>query len=316
MSVPPSSNAPSLNELITPSLNIYQLLGLASETATSSEIRRAYRQTALKYHPDKNPSDDAAEKFHLLTVASETLLDESLRQVYDGQRMAQMAQKRQLAAMDRERRRMRDDLERREQEAMIGRDIKRSKSSVDVDQLRSEGLRRKGSLQTKMEDRSCLRKMAPVSESQSKEPDSKAPVTIFSETDCTVQVKWRLTSPLGQKLAQDSQELKAFFGKFGEIDQVVVLPINFVDPATTTKKMGSGLIVFKQKSVAYAAVKHNYKTDFTDIAKVIKSVEFTKKPTDVGIDYQESETKPDVADLKASIAAKLAKLKEKSKGNV
>lgn len=68
--------------------NYYRTLGI-SETATEKEIRTAYRQLALKYHPDRNPSPDAAAKFIELQEAYETLGNEQGRAAYDNMRQWQ-----------------------------------------------------------------------------------------------------------------------------------------------------------------------------------------------------------------------------------
>ncbi len=63
--------------------NYYQLLGI-SRNATQDEIKKAYRQSALKNHPDRNPGDPEAEKrFKLISEAYEVLSDEQKRQLYD-----------------------------------------------------------------------------------------------------------------------------------------------------------------------------------------------------------------------------------------
>ncbi|KAJ2500749.1 DnaJ-like protein xdj1 [Coemansia sp. RSA 1972] len=58
----------------------YEILEV-DETATDSEIKRAYRQLAMKYHPDKNA--DGAEMFKEISHAYETLGDPSKRAAYD-----------------------------------------------------------------------------------------------------------------------------------------------------------------------------------------------------------------------------------------
>jgi curved DNA-binding protein len=61
----------------------YTILGV-SKTATSEEIKRAYRKLARKYHPDLNPGDNGAEaKFKDLNAANEVLSDPEKRQKYD-----------------------------------------------------------------------------------------------------------------------------------------------------------------------------------------------------------------------------------------
>ncbi len=61
----------------------YKILGV-SRTASADEIKKAYRKTALKNHPDRNPGDKAAEsRFKEAAVAYEVLSDKEKRSLYD-----------------------------------------------------------------------------------------------------------------------------------------------------------------------------------------------------------------------------------------
>src|SRR5688572_3181217 len=61
----------------------YEVLGL-KRSASQDEIKKAYRKSALKYHPDRNPGDAQAEKkFKEISEAYEILSDEKKRQIYD-----------------------------------------------------------------------------------------------------------------------------------------------------------------------------------------------------------------------------------------
>src|ERR1044071_2145208 len=61
----------------------YEVLGVQRE-ATDDEIRRAYRQAALKHHPDRNAGDKAAEeRFKEATAAYSVLSDKEKRAAYD-----------------------------------------------------------------------------------------------------------------------------------------------------------------------------------------------------------------------------------------
>ncbi|CAM1367010.1 Chaperone protein DnaJ [Tenacibaculum litopenaei] len=61
----------------------YEILGL-SRSATASEIKKAYRKMAIKYHPDKNPDNkEAEEKFKLAAEAYEVLSDDNKKARYD-----------------------------------------------------------------------------------------------------------------------------------------------------------------------------------------------------------------------------------------
>lgn len=64
------------------SKDFYEVLGV-SKTASEDEIKKAYRKMALQYHPDRNKTPEAAEKFKEVTHAYEVLSDPQKKQTYD-----------------------------------------------------------------------------------------------------------------------------------------------------------------------------------------------------------------------------------------
>uniref|UniRef100_A0A3B4BH34 J domain-containing protein n=1 Tax=Periophthalmus magnuspinnatus TaxID=409849 RepID=A0A3B4BH34_9GOBI len=65
-------------------VDYYKILGVP-KTASQEDIRKAYKQLALRWHPDKNPDnkEEAEKKFKELAEAYEVLSDKSRRDSYD-----------------------------------------------------------------------------------------------------------------------------------------------------------------------------------------------------------------------------------------
>ena len=64
-------------------VDYYRILGI-DKTATSKDIKNAYRKLARKYHPDLNPNNmDAKKNFQLVNEANEVLSDPEKRKKYD-----------------------------------------------------------------------------------------------------------------------------------------------------------------------------------------------------------------------------------------
>jgi DnaJ-class molecular chaperone len=63
----------------------YTALGLAS-SATLADIKKAFRQKASQYHPDRNTDADAPARFRTVQEAYEVLSDDARRLAYDDNR--------------------------------------------------------------------------------------------------------------------------------------------------------------------------------------------------------------------------------------
>src|SRR5438067_12842514 len=69
--------------MATQTKDYYGALGV-KKTATTEEIRKAFRKMARKYHPDVNPGDKAAEeKFKEISEANDVLSEPKKRKIYD-----------------------------------------------------------------------------------------------------------------------------------------------------------------------------------------------------------------------------------------
>ena len=63
--------------------NLYDLLGISARTFNETNLKRGYKEAALKYHPDKNPGIDTTEIFMEVQQAKQILQDPDLKYAYD-----------------------------------------------------------------------------------------------------------------------------------------------------------------------------------------------------------------------------------------
>jgi DnaJ-class molecular chaperone len=63
-------------------MSYYDILGV-NKTATAAEIKSAYRKKTMEWHPDRNKSSDASQKFKEINAAYEVLSDSKKKSHYD-----------------------------------------------------------------------------------------------------------------------------------------------------------------------------------------------------------------------------------------
>ena len=96
----------------------YQALGLENNSNVSDrQVKQSFRKLALKYHPDRNRDDPHARtKFERIKLASEILLNPTLREKLRQLELAKEEQKARVASSDEQRRQFMKDLQQREAE--------------------------------------------------------------------------------------------------------------------------------------------------------------------------------------------------------
>lgn len=246
----PSTESEAASYATTSSTDFYEILSIPTTETSPSTLRKAFRKQSLKWHPDKNPDPAAAEKFHLLSIAYDVLSDPGTRAAYDAARNARLAKKRRSEAFDLNRRRMQEDLERREGNA------KRAKTDGEdaeeayrrqLAKLQEEGAR----LRRKREE--ALRTAAQEAESSGEEqqvPGGGGASSRFTELDRTVRIRWKRRGNEGL----GAERVCALFGRFGAVQDCIVPADAAPKPGEKEKKLKTALVVFESIVGAHAAV--------------------------------------------------------------
>ncbi|THW85805.1 DnaJ-domain-containing protein [Aureobasidium pullulans] len=251
-------------------VDYYDLLGITFENSSESDIRRAYRRTALKYHPDKNADKpDIVEKFHLLQIANDVLSSPEYKAIYDNARRVKQEKEERHQAFEGRRRQMKEDLENRENASLKRKhqeEEEGDKLQREIQRLAADGKRRRLERQEQLnrerleeEERLDREKNGYIS------PQQSAPKTGtgVSDIDRSVKVVWS-KDVLGAEI--DKDRLKVMFTTFGKLQDVAVLKEKKKRMGESKSKslVASALIVYESVVGAHAAISDYKKRSDSD----------------------------------------------------
>ncbi|XP_072342486.1 dnaJ homolog subfamily C member 17 isoform X1 [Scyliorhinus torazame] len=252
-------------------LDLYSLLEV-SEDATGKEIKKAYRQKALKCHPDKNPDNPkAVELFHQLSQALEVLTDsaakctlywpiggqmklsptfdatstgswEPEKAAYDKIRKAKKQAAERNQKLDSKRKKVKLDLEAREREAQLNEEeeIKIAKNLDEViARLREEGSRHLKEQQRLIKEQIMLEREQRLGGSDVRS-DSK------NSSTPKLKLKWKCKKDDESNGGYSHEYLLSILTKYGEILNLLI----------SSKKKGTAIVEFSSPKTAELAFKN------------------------------------------------------------
>ncbi|XP_030247835.1 dnaJ homolog subfamily C member 17 [Sparus aurata] len=231
-------------------MDLYGLLGIEI-TATSKEIKKAYRQKALTCHPDKNPDNPkAAELFHQLSQALEVLTDAAAKAAYDKICAAKKQAEERTRKLDDKRKKIKLDLEARERHAEA-----QSQEEAQITRTLEEEiarLREEGSRQLEEEQRLIKEQIQREREAQEQQAGSYAHTYSggdrCSKSNVTpkLKLKWKCKKDDDMNGGYSQDVLLRLLQKYGDVLNVIV----------SSKKKGSAVVEFATVRAAELAVKN------------------------------------------------------------
>ena len=239
----------------------YAVLGLAPGVLTDAEIKKAYRKKALVLHPDKRKDSErevAQREFDALQKAYDILLDPQARKALEDLAKARAATQARFDAQDAKRRKMREDLERRERAAERGKteeEEARERLQAELTRLRRDFASRKraydgevrpggdgsvsgpGAAERRDENSASPAQTTRRGEDEKNKSASVVPEHLYR----TVKVSWRKDVS-----HYPVAKLRELFSRRGDVVEDVVI-------REGKKKKGSALVVFADVAAAARA---------------------------------------------------------------
>ncbi|EUC43594.1 hypothetical protein COCMIDRAFT_6969 [Bipolaris oryzae ATCC 44560] len=251
--------------------DFYELLNVAFD-ADADAIQKAYRKASIRYHPDKNPDDkNAADRFILLGWARDILIDENLKGEYDRARARRREKVLQDEMLDGRRRKLKEDLERREREYQDQKSGIKRKNPEDMTEterklheIHKGGRKRYHEINERLAKEAQEEREAHL-EAMRKRSEPQA--TQQSESsEMARAVKFEFPRE-GDREHWDKDTLATMFSKYGEVDMVVLLKDKKFRHAGQKHRIASGMIVFTRIDHAHTAVM-NAKSDYPSLSSV------------------------------------------------
>ena len=306
----------------TSSTDFYALLGVTFETS-QKDIDRAWRRTALKYHPDKvGPDPVAKEKFHLAQIGYDLLSDPSSKAIYDNARNARLQRQKQNELFEGRRRQMKNDLEARERGVKRSRDEElgeEERLEMEFRRLAEDGKRRRKEREEAL--RKDMQKDAEKAQDVVGSPSAQAANLTsrgVADIDRTVKVRW-LVEGRGGSVTAD--HVKRLFSKFGKVESADLLSPKMARLGKAKKKQLAATCMITYLSVvgAHSAVEDFGKQEGLDWG-LFDSVSWVanKEPAFLNlstVDTANGSTPSTPQSTKGSATPSTARLNDSSKGS-
>ncbi|KAG8230961.1 hypothetical protein J437_LFUL003919 [Ladona fulva] len=249
-------------------LDLYDILGV-DQLSTTQDIKKAYRKKALTCHPDKNPDDKkAAEKFHTLSKALEILIDVSARAAYDKVLNAKKEAKARNQKLDARRKKLKEDLEAKEQASMktaptviLQQSFSKPKSDEEKLKAEIERLRKQGSKELE-EEIEIVRQQVEKEWILPNNSTQNRTSNISHANICRIRVRWKNED--GNSLYTE-EIIRNIFSKYGSIAAVVISSKN----VGKSNSKGVGIVEFENPASAERAL---LETGFSDNLLKVESL--------------------------------------------